>query len=130
VFKSSGTASWDVISDARLKTELGPVEHALDRLLQLRAVRFVYHDDAEPYGMDLPKCEQSGFIAQEMQRVFPDWENTSDDGTLTIGERGTTALMVEALRELSVRNAVLGAQPGERDAALEARIAALEQAVQ
>ncbi len=130
VFKSSGTASWDVVSDARLKTELGPVEHALDRLLQLRGIRFAYHDDAKPYGMDLPKGEQTGFIAQEVQRVFPDWVNTSDDGTLTIGERGTTALMVEALRELSVRNAVLEAQLLERDAALEARIAALEQAAE
>lgn len=126
VFKSSGSASWDVISDARLKTELGPLENALDRLLRLRGVRFEYHSDAKPYGMDLPKGEQIGFIAQEVQQVFPEWVNTSEDGVLTIGERGTTALLVEALRELTVRNAVLEAELRARDAALDARIAALE----
>ncbi len=126
VFKSSGSASWDVVSDARLKTELGPVENALDRLLRLRGVRFAYRSDVRPYGMELPTGEQIGFIAQEVQQVFPEWVNTSDDGILTIGERGTTALLVEALRELTVRNAVLEAQLRERDTALEARIAALE----
>jgi hypothetical protein len=129
VFKSSGTASWDVVSDARLKTEIGPVENALDRLLRLRGVRFEYHSDAKPYGMDLPKGEQIGFIAQEVQQVFPEWVNTSDDGILTIGERGATALLVEALRELTVRNAVLEAELRARDAAFEARIAALERAI-
>lgn len=128
VFKSSGSASWDVVSDARLKNELGPVENALDRLLRLRGVRFEYRSDARPYGMELPKGEQIGFIAQEVQQVFPDWVNASDDGTLTIGERGTTALLVEALRELTVRNAVLERELRQRDAALEARIAALEHA--
>lgn len=128
VFKSSGSSSWDVVSDARLKTELGPVEHALERLLQLRGVRFEYRADVRPYGMSLPKGEQIGFIAQEVQQVFPDWVNTSDDGTLTIGERGTTALLVEALRELADRNAALEQQLQARDTALEARIAALERA--
>jgi hypothetical protein len=128
VFKSSGSASWDVVSDARMKTELGPVEHALDQLLRLRGVRFEYHSDARPHGMELPRGEQIGFIAQEVQRVFPDWVSTGEDGTLTIGERGTTALLVEALRELTLRNAALEARLSERDAELEARIAALERA--
>ena len=128
VFKSSGSASWDVVSDARLKTEIGPLENALDRLLRLRGVRFEYRTDARPYGMELPRGEQIGFIAQEVQQVFPEWVNTGDDGILTIGERGTTALLVEALRELTVRNAVLEAELRARDAAFEARIAALERA--
>lgn len=126
VFKSSGTASWDVVSDARLKTELGPVDNALERLLLLRGVRFEYRDDVKPSGMELPKGEQTGFIAQEVQRVFPDWVNTSDDGILTIGERGTTALLVEALRELTERNAQLQDELDQRNAEFEARLAALE----
>lgn len=125
VFKSAGTATWDVVSDARLKTELGPIDNALDRLLQLRGVRFQYRTDQRPHGMELPAGEQIGFMAQEVQQVFPEWVSAADDGLLSIGERGTTALLVEALRELDARNAVLAAD----NAVLEARLAVLERAL-
>jgi hypothetical protein len=114
-FKSGGGTTWDQVSDARLKRDVQALEGALDRLLQLRGVRFHYSVDALPGGVELPQDEQTGFIAQEVQQVFPDWVQESDEGYLSIGERGTTALLVEALRELS-----------ERNAALEARINALE----
>ncbi len=114
-FKSGGGTSWDQVSDARLKHDVQPLEGALDRLLQLRGVRFHYSVDALPGGVALPQGEQTGFLAQEVQQVFPDWVQQSEEGYLSIGERGTTALLVEALRELS-----------ERNAALEARINALE----
>lgn len=114
-FKSGGGTAWDQVSDIRLKQDVQPLEGALDRLLQLRGVRFHYSVAALPGGIELPQEEQTGFIAQEVQQVFPDWVQESDEGYLSIGERGTTALLVEALRELSARNA-----------ALEARIDALE----
>ncbi len=114
-FKSGGGTSWDQVSDARLKHDVQPLEGALDRLLQLRGVRFHYSVDALPGGVALPQDEQTGFLAQDVQQVFPDWVQESEEGYLSIGERGTTALLVEALRELS-----------ERNAALEARIDALE----
>lgn len=117
-FKASGSASWDVVSDRRLKQDVAPIEHALDRLLLLRGVRFQYRDAALPDGIALPRGEQMGFIAQDVAEVFPEWVGKSDDGYLFVGERGTTALMVEALRELEARNAALEA----RLAALEARL--------
>jgi hypothetical protein len=117
VFKSSGSASWDVVSDQRLKTAIAPLENALESLLQLRGVRFEYSLPALHDGIALPQGEQVGFLAQEVRQVFPDWVGETDEGYLFVGERGTTALLVEALRELDARNV-----------ALEQRIAALEAA--
>lgn len=116
VFKSGGGNTWDQVSDARLKHDIQPLEGALERLLQLRGVRFHYSVAQLPGGVELAQGEQTGFLAQEVREVFPDWVQESREGYLSVGERGTTALLVEALRELNARNAEL-----------EARIAALEQ---
>jgi hypothetical protein len=116
-FKSGGGASWDVPSDLRLKRAVAPIEGALDRLLRLHGVSFEYKLPALPNGIALPQGQQLGFIAQQVREVIPEWVGETGDGMLYVGERGSTALLVEALRELS-----------ERNAQLEARIAALEKA--
>jgi hypothetical protein len=121
-FKASGSTSWDVVSDRRLKSDVAPLEHALARLLRLRGVRFHYDGAVRREGVALPEGEQIGFIAQEVEAVFPEWVGKTDDGYLFIGERGTTALVVEALRELDARNAELEA----RNTLLEARLDAIE----
>ena len=54
---------------------------------------------------------QIGLIAQEVEKVFPDWVEEDEDGYKYVTERGTTALLVEALRELR----------DERDAQIEAQ---------
>lgn len=107
VFKAAGGSGWDVISDARFKNVIAPIDHALDRLLQLRGVRFEYTEAALPGGVELPVGEQLGFVAQDVQKVFPEWVGETEEGYLYIGERGTTALLVEALRELEARNVLL-----------------------
>lgn len=119
-FKGSGSATWDVVSDARLKSGVAPIRNALSRLLSLHGVRFEYVVPSLPGGVALPRGEQLGFVAQDVQKVFPEWVGTTGDGYLFVGERGTTALLVEALRELEQRNAQLEA----RLSALEATAAA------
>ena len=116
-FKASGSASWDVISDARLKRDIAPIQNALARLLSLRGVSFEYAAASLPDGIALPTGLQLGFVAQEVQKVFPQWIGETDDGYLFIGERGTTALLVEALRELEQRNARLEARLSELESA-------------
>jgi hypothetical protein len=43
---------------------------------------------------------QTGLIAQEVLEVFPDWVGTDEEGYLYVTERGLTAMLIEALREL------------------------------
>jgi hypothetical protein len=95
----TGGGSWSVFSDARLKHNITPMSGTLDRLLQLRGYTFEYNTEAVTNRLALPGI-QIGLIAQEVQRVFPDWVETDEQGYLFVTERATTALMVEALRDL------------------------------
>jgi len=118
-----GGGSWSVASDARLKKNVEPLGGALDRLLSLRGVTYEYIDAAKCN--ELPG-RQIGMIAQEVERVFPDWVETANDGYKRLAFRGFEALTVEALRELAAQKdaqiAALEARLSERDA----RLATLE----
>ena len=94
--KPSGT-TWSNPSDGRLKRDVQPLEHTLDRVLQLRGVTFEY---AKPDGYLHPSGRHTGFIAQEVQQIFPDWIGSTPDGYLTVGPNGFEAMTVEALRDL------------------------------
>lgn len=92
-----GGGSWAASSDARLKTHVQPLSHALDKLMALKGVTFEY---AHPDDGMHPAGAFSGFIAQDVEKVFPSWIGHDDDGYLTVGPQGFEALAVEALREL------------------------------
>ena len=116
-FKPGGGA-WAASSDARLKTAVEPLTGALDRLLALRGTTFEYRADATPKSLYLPG-RQIGFIAQEVESVFPQWVGETEEGFKTVGPQGFEALTVEALRELRAESAVI-------DRAQQSKIAALE----
>jgi hypothetical protein len=92
-----GGGSWSVASDERLKKDIRPLEDSLARLLQLRGVTFEYRDPKAIH--ELPG-RQTGLIAQEVERVFPEWIDTRPNGMKSLSVRGFEALTVEALREL------------------------------
>lgn len=121
----SGSTSWSVTSDRRLKSDIAPLEGALDRLLKLSGVTFRYTDPSpmRPAGTHI------GFVAQEVQQVFPHWVNTDKDGYLSVGPQGFEALTVDALRELRVEKDVEIAALKARNDALQARLDALEATV-
>ncbi len=92
-----GGGAWAAPSDARLKRDIQPLDHMLDKLLRLRGVTFEYaHPDNELH----PAGRHTGFIAQEVQPVFPEWVGKTPDGYLSVGPQGFEAMTVEALREL------------------------------
>jgi hypothetical protein len=92
-----GGGSWAVFSDARLKKNVQPLEGALDRLLRLQGVTFEYKDPSAIH--ELPGT-QIGMIAQEVEKVFPDWVDTAPTGMKRLSVHGFEALTVEALRDL------------------------------
>lgn len=95
----SGGGAWAVFSDERLKHDIKPMSGTLDRLLQLRGYTYEYNADAIESRLALPGT-QIGLMAQEVERVFPDWVAKDQQGYRYVTERSTTALMVEALRDL------------------------------
>ncbi len=94
------TGSWSVMSDARLKKEIRNVQRGtLDRLLELRGVEFEYTEEAIAE-RNVAEGPMVGFLAQDVECVFPEWIECDEQGMRFVTERGTTALMVEALRDL------------------------------
>ncbi|MBX9738097.1 MAG: tail fiber domain-containing protein, partial [Phycisphaerales bacterium] len=131
----TGGGMWSSFSDERLKHDIKPMAGTLDRLLQLRGYSFEYNADAVASNMGLPGT-QLGLIAQEVERVFPDWVQKNANGYRYVTERSTTALMVEALRDLRAEKDrqidALKADAARRDAEnaeLKARLAAIEAAL-
>jgi hypothetical protein len=113
-----GGGSWAAASDRRLKKDIQDLKGVLDKLLSLRGVSFEYKD---PQAINELSGKQIGMIAQEVERVFPQWIDEGADGYKRLTFRGFEALVVEALRELR----------DEKDAkiaSLEARLQALERA--
>jgi hypothetical protein len=100
---TTGTIS--TLSDARLKKDVHDYTGALDQINALRPVHYAYIDggkaDFQPAG------EQLGFIAQEMQQVFPQWVSEDDRGHLMLSMRGFEAVAVRGMQELSAENAAL-----------------------
>jgi hypothetical protein len=88
---------WRMASDSALKKQVAPLRGALDKLLRLRGVGFEWKD---PEKMGMLKGPQMGFIAQEVEPVFPGWVGQAPDGYKELAIRGFEALTVEALREL------------------------------
>jgi len=89
------------ISDVRTKENIADAENGLAVINALRPVRFDFKD-----GFGNNKKNQLGFIAQEMEVVFPDAVDTwceSDDPEQPYKSVGTTALipvLVKAIQEL------------------------------
>jgi len=85
-------STWTVTSDARLKKNVHDIRGALATVLALRGVTFEYLDPSNP-GL------RRGFIAQEVERVLPEWVEDGADGYKRLTVNGFEALAVEALRE-------------------------------
>jgi len=92
-----GGGSWTATSDARLKRNVEDLDGALATLLAMRGVTFEYID---PSAINELEGRRIGFIAQELERVLPDWVEEGADGYKRVTVRGFEALAVEALREL------------------------------
>jgi len=119
-----GGGSWAVSSDRRLKKNIVDLDGALDELLALRGVNFEYLDPQSSNG--LPGIN-SGFIAQEVEEVIPQWVTTNaETGLKSVSISGFEARVVEALRTLVERNQRIQTEKDAEIAELHKRLALLE----
>lgn len=81
-------------SDARLKTNIAPLTNALALVEALQGVRFDRKSDG---------VSSIGVIAQQLREVVPELVVESDDGMLSVAYGNITALLIEAVKELSER---------------------------
>lgn len=128
-FKPGG-GDWSVPSDIRLKRDLAPLSDPLMTFLKLRGVSFEYRD---PAAIHQRGGRQAGFIAQEVEKIFPEWVQPGIQGykalTLPVA---FSALTVEAIREQQNQIEHLKSELAREKAArasLERRMAEIERAL-
>lgn len=88
---------WTISSDRRLKKNITPIQSALNDLMQLKGVTYQWKDPASQGDME---GTYTGMIAQDVERVFPEWISEDPDGYKTLTVIGFEGLVVEALRDL------------------------------
>ena len=94
--KSSGI---EELSDERWKKNITPISGALEKIGQINGVYYDWRKDEFPdQGFDDKR--QAGFIAQEIERVFPEVVNTDDKGFKSVMYGHVVPLLVEAIKDL------------------------------
>jgi hypothetical protein len=104
LINSSGTitAAGDVVaygspSDITLKTNIKPLEGALEKITKLQGVSFTWKDSEQTKMTGLK--DDIGFIAQEVQEILPELVRKNDNGLLSLRDKGIIPYLVEAVKE-------------------------------
>ncbi|QGY45032.1 hypothetical protein GM418_15530 [Maribellus comscasis] len=100
--KTSGTTAWIISSDKRLKDIHGTYDKGLAAILELQPICYNYKKD-NPRQLPSNK-EQVGFVAQEVQKVFPEAVSQREDGYLDFNIHSINVAMVNAVKELNEEN--------------------------
>ena len=113
VLNGSANASggvW-VSSDANLKNNIKPLGSVMDKIKLLNAVTYMYKQDGDAAKMNLPKTKQIGLIAQELEKVFPEFVKTDRkknadgsyskdvNGLKAVNYAGIVPVLIQGLQE-------------------------------
>jgi len=91
------TGTLTSVSDKRLKTNITPYAGALGQLMQLDIYRYNYSAEGDYSNLNLAKEKQYGFLAQDLEKLFPDLvhdnkvpnkKTLKEDGTFDVVEGG------------------------------------------
>ena len=93
VYIASGANSWTAFSDERIKTDLKPIENAVEKVKQLRSVTGRFVNDEE-------NKSRAFLIAQDVDKVLPEAVDKSDTEKWGVAYTDTIPLLVAAIKEL------------------------------
>lgn len=109
------TGEYHSYSDRRLKKTIRPMEPVLDKVLQLKPSTFLFNEQPDS---DAPSI---GFIAQDVQEIFPDLVNEDEYLSLRYDDFGILA--IAAIQEQQAKIDALETQVAD----LQAQLKELEQ---
>ena len=115
---SNGTitaTSVNQTSDQRLKTNIQTLDNGLEKTLQMRGVTYNWIDDNKT------QEKQTGLIAQEVEKVFPEFVHTDEEGMKSVNYAQMTAVLIEAVKELNSKINDLEKEKEELTAELDKR---------
>lgn len=105
------TGTFIQASDRRLKTDIKTQMNSLDKIKTLRGVEFAWINQNKPKG-------NIGFIAQEVEEVYPEIVHTREDGYKAVDYASLVSALVEAIKELDQKVSALEAENNELKASL------------
>ena len=85
-------------SDIRYKKDILSFGNVLTDVLKLQAVKYNWRQNEFP-DLHFNDRRQIGFIAQDMEKIFPEIVNTNDKGYKSIDYSKLTPVLVEAIKE-------------------------------
>jgi hypothetical protein len=92
------TGSIAACSDSRFKTNITSLENTTQKLLLLNGVNYFWKK-SEFREMDFSANRQIGFIAQEVEKLFPEIVFTDTNGYKSIDYSRLTPILVETIKE-------------------------------
>ena len=106
IYNVPNTTTWDTVSDERLKKNIVNSPKGLEEIYKLQVRNFEWREDHEIDG-DLSKDKglktgetNTGFIAQEVQEVFPEAIKEGTNGRLTVNTDPIVFASIKAIQEL------------------------------
>ena len=126
---AGGTTEWFSTSDARYKTNIMSLGgNALDEILALRGVTYDWKRD-EFKDKNFDSERHIGFIAQEVEKIFPEFVHTDRNGYKSVAYANVVPVLVEAIKAQQQKIDAQGKQLAEI-AELKAQLAALTASLQ
>jgi hypothetical protein len=97
----STPGEWSGNSDKRLKKNIAPLNSVkmLEKVRQMRGVAYEWNDNSTEFKR--PKGIQTGFIAQDLQRIFPEKIKEDGNGFLLAAYGTYDPVIVEAIKALA-----------------------------
>jgi hypothetical protein len=102
-----------ICSDIRLKKDFRDLSNSLSSITQLKGYNYYLRNEKNPN-------LQTGFIAQEIQKIFPELVNTGSDGYLSVDYTGLIPHLVESVKALKSENEELKSKMNHYENRLEA----------
>ncbi len=80
-------------SDARLKKDISPLQNPLQKIIQLNGYTYNWKNE------NSDNKPQTGVLAQEVQKLFPELVSENKDGILAVNYSGLIPVMIESIKE-------------------------------
>ena len=89
-------------SDKRYKKEVKPLKSALSNVIKLEGVSYLWKQEKFKDNHFNDRL-QIGFIAQDLEKIYPEVVETNNDGFKSVDYGKLTPILVEAIKELNLK---------------------------
>ncbi len=92
-YVEAGTGNYMVTSDRRLKKNIGELSDVAEKVMALKMYSYHYKDQ------DVTRDKNLGFMAQEVQQIFPEAVTENEEGFLSINYDIFAVLAIKTIQE-------------------------------